>query len=95
MGQVHGEEGYALRFHPARSPSLRLVSPRVRGVLHLRGHDARYLLKKDLMERMINERAREKEEKRAGEKRMMERRKGIRSDFRSFSHVPLGQGVGC
>jgi len=43
MGQVHGEEGYALRFHPARSHSLRFVSP----TCTWRGHNGSLLVEEE------------------------------------------------
>lgn len=69
MGQVHGEEGYTLRFHPARSRSLRSVSPCTRCLAFARCHDNRYLLKKEkqLMIKTMRESAKKKEREKGGD----------------------------
>lgn len=92
MGQVHeGEEGHALRFHPARSRSLRLVSSCTRRLAFARSR--RSLLVEEGVDGKDDKR--ECEGEREEGKKGATRRKGMQSDFRSFSHVPLGQGVGC
>lgn len=77
MGQVHGEEGHALRFHPARSRSLRLVSPCTRRLAFARSRRGSLLVEE-------GEAVDEEDEGEEGKKR----RRGERREI--FSGTGLG-----